>query len=124
MPTLGWHSPSTYISLEEPCSFLNSPLNPPPGDHPQTSFMPMPESSRKRQAGLKPAEWEWAVQQGQPSSLHPVPTHPVERTGNQSKERTLNPACHGLPQEIQPSSADWPLRGSRKSQCTYMPLGI
>lgn len=52
------------------------------------------------------------MQHGQPSSLHPVPTHPVYRTGNQSKKRTLNPACHGLPQEIQPSSADWPLRGS------------
>ena len=97
MPTLGWHSPNTYISLEEPCSLLNSPLNPLPGDHPQTSFMPMPESSRKMQAGLKPAEWEWAVQQGQPSSLHPVPTHPVEHTGNQSEERTLNPACLGFP---------------------------
>ena len=64
------------------------------------------------------------MQQGQPSSFHPVPTHPVYHTVNQSKKRTLNPACHGLPQEIQPSSADWPLRGSRRSQCTYMPLEI
>lgn len=56
MPTLGWHSPSTYISLEAPCSLLSSPLNPPPSAHPHTSLVPMPESSRKTQGGLEPAE--------------------------------------------------------------------